>query len=55
MGKYKYDFEVTYYTTGGFLKTKWFLAKNREDALKQLRQSGEKVIEVQCVRRAYTW
>lgn len=55
MGKWKYEWEVTFYTSGNFLKTLYFQAKSREDALRQLHASGVTVLEVMRCRRIDTW
>ena len=55
MGKYNYEWRIDYYSSGCFLCHKYILAKNREDALRKLHESGEKVIEVLCCRRIDKW
>jgi len=55
MSNWKYDWRVDFYTSGNYLKTLYFQAKSREDALRQLHASGARVIEVLCCRRIDTW
>lgn len=55
MGRWSYDWEITYYGSGGFIRSKSILAKTREDAIRKLRESGEKVIEIISVRRTDKW
>lgn len=55
MGKWNYDWEIVFYTSGNFLKTLHFQAKSREDALRKLRESGVTVLEVLRCRRTDTW
>ena len=55
MSKWKYEWRVDFYTSGNYLKTLYFQAKSREDALHQLHTSGVKVIEVLRCRRIDTW
>ena len=49
----KYEWEVTYYSSGLFLKTQYFFATSRADALKKLHDSGATVIEILCCRKIY--
>lgn len=51
MGKWLYRWEVEYYTSGGFLHTKYVEAKSRDDALDEVRKCGERIIEIKCCRR----
>ena len=55
MGRWSYDWEITYYGSGCYIRRKTFRAKTREDALRMLREIGEKVIEIVCVRRTDKW
>jgi len=55
MGKWSYDWSITYYGSGCYIRSKTILAKNREDAIRKLRESGERVIEIISVRRIDTW
>ena len=54
-GRYKYEWRIDYYGSGCFLRTAYFTAKSREDALKQLRDSGATVIEILSARRIDRW
>lgn len=55
MGKWNYDWEVVFYTSGNFLKTLHFRAKSREEALRKLHESGVVVLEVMRCRRTDKW
>ena len=55
MGRWQYDWEVMYYTSGQFLTRKIIRARNRAEALQKLRESGERVIEVYRCERIDKW
>ena len=55
MVRWKYDWHVRYYSSGGWIKDYYTTAKTREDALQQLRKTGENVVEVICCRRVDRW
>ena len=47
----KYDWVIEYYSSGLFIKKTLVFAASRADALKQLHESGETVIEIlRCVK-----
>ena len=43
-------FEVEYYGRGCYVNRAVIIAKNKTDALLKLHASGEKVVEIICVR-----
>lgn len=49
--RYKDEWVVTFYSNGLFLKTMYFMAYNRADALQQLHASGVRVIEILRCRK----
>lgn len=49
--RYKDEWVVTFYSSGQFLKTMYFMAYDRADALRQLHASGVKCYEVLCCRK----
>jgi len=51
MGRWIYDWKVTYYGAGQFIKNMRVQAKTREDALKKFHEQEKKCYEViSCIR-----
>lgn len=55
MGRWKYDWHIQYYSSGGWIRDYYTTAKTKEEAFKNLRKTGAIVIEVICCRRIDLW
>lgn len=55
MGKWKYHWHIQFYNGNLFLEDYWTDAKDRAEAIDNLRKSGKRVIEILSCRRTDTW
>lgn len=53
MAKANHKWHIQYYGTGNFLHNFYTEAVTKEDALKNLRETGAKVIAINCCRMLY--